>query len=478
MDLCQATTDSGIVTGRHLDDGPRRRQLTSETVRWQTVLSLARRLVRLVSCATAAPAMPAGGGSKSAALLAGREEAFKERAHKERSTVELRNGGGGVAHSLSTPGTNTAPAPKIGTPLEEKQAGNALFAGKEFAAAAKRYSQAIVQLDGEMRCGVWVPASAANKDGDSADILKVCQLNRAACLLHLGDMAGCVRDCSSVLALEPLNVKALFRRAKAGSNMRTDILSVSNAKSDLHMAQLLAPNDRQIAALKAQIEADLPGLEDRLLALHYRDQAFWNVGDTVMVTKKATQKLGGRGSLRPGDVGVIRDVDQELKAGGRVQVQNLKTSECYWYDMEEIGRAYHGAEEVDAGAEPTAPAAAHAHAAAVAAVAGGPEPEAVAEAHSADLQRLEQLETDMRAARAPVAAGPEEEEEEESPAIGSGETDADAERDIDEILAAMAEELGGDLSGLDGVSPPTRGGNPEEEDAGDPITVAELELQS
>ena len=61
-----------------------------------------------------------------------------------------------------------------------------------------------------------------------------------------------------------------------------------------------------------------------------------------MVTKKGRLKLGGRGSLHPGDIGVVRDVDEDLKAGGRVQVQNIKTGDSYWYDMEEICRAFQG----------------------------------------------------------------------------------------------------------------------------------------
>lgn len=278
-------------------------------------------------------------------------------------------------------------------------------------------------------------------------MLKVCRLNRAASCLHLGDMAGAVRDCSDVLRVDPINVKALFRRAKASSNMRTDILSVSNAKQDLQMASIIKPNDPQIEALKAQVEADLPQLEEKLLALHYRDKPFWTVGEQVMVTKKGRMKLGGRGSLQPGDIGIVRDVDVELKAGGRVQVQNIKTADCYWYDMEEICRACFSEEEVDAG-----PAEATAATPRAEAPAGGPSPPSAADKqHHDDLQRLEQLRNDMHSkttaaasaaaaahsAASVGAAGPEEHEDRVC-----AETDEDAERDIDEILAAMQEELG------------------------------------
>jgi len=59
-----------------------------------------------------------------------------------------------------------------------------------------------------------------------------------------------------------------------------------------------------------------------------------------MVRHKAYQKLGGRGSLGPGELGTVLDVDVEMQAGGRVKVQGPRTT--YWYDMEELGGAYEG----------------------------------------------------------------------------------------------------------------------------------------
>jgi hypothetical protein len=442
-----------------------------------------------------------GGGSKSIAFNQGRHEGFKERA-----TAEVRTGGGGVAHTFSVAGSDSrTEAAPVGTPIEEKAAGNASFAERDFVAAEKHYSHAIKQLE------------AGSGGADTAEMLKVCQLNRSACFLHMGDMVGAVRDCSAVLLVEPLNVKALFRRAKASSNMRTDILSVSNAKQDLHMASLIKPGDPQIEALRAQVEADLPQLEEKLLALHYRDTPFWTVGEQVMVTKKGRMKLGGRGCLQAGDTGIVRDVDKDLKAGGRVQVQNIKTGDTYWYDMEEICRAVWSEEEVEYEA-PVAAAAAPPPATAGPEEAEEPEqeaerPSAVAQQHGDDMQRLEQLRSDMQARAAasaeaaapsaaaaaaarPVAAattstgGPEEdadgnsvEEEEEEEEEEEGETDEDAERDIDDILAAMQEELG-DLGGVGlellGRAPEeeAEGGEGEVKVAEDTITDEALEKQS
>lgn len=85
--------------------------------------------------------MPAAGGSKSIAFEKGLAEGLRER-----STTEVRSGGGGVSHTLSVAGTSTEVKEVVGTPTEEKAAGNASFGEKDFATAAKHYSNAIKQL--------------------------------------------------------------------------------------------------------------------------------------------------------------------------------------------------------------------------------------------------------------------------------------------------------------------------------------------
>ena len=217
-----------------------------------------------------------------------------------------------------------------GTVDELWQQGNVLFRQRDYAGAAAHYT-AVLERGGENA----PPASA----------VKTCTLNRAACHLQLGKFNEVVTDCTAVLQREPTNVKALFRRAKALCNLRTDILSVSNAKQDLVVAAMIAPEDRQIRKLKEQVEHDLPLLEQRLLDLQFEDTPFWQVGDRVMVTEKGLRKLGGRGALQAGEVGVVLDVDLDMQAGGRVKVQGPRNS--YWYDMEELMGAYEGQEAVD-----------------------------------------------------------------------------------------------------------------------------------
>jgi hypothetical protein len=53
-----------------------------------------------------------------------------------------------------------------------------------------------------------------------------------------------------------------------------------------------------------------------------------------MVSEKGWSKLGGRGSLRPGEVGTVLDVDVDLQAGGRIKVRapDMRPHDTYWCD--------------------------------------------------------------------------------------------------------------------------------------------------
>ncbi|KAF9265179.1 hypothetical protein L218DRAFT_160232 [Marasmius fiardii PR-910] len=88
---------------------------------------------------------------------------------------------------------------KTGT---EKDKGNAAFKAGDYATAVGHYSAAILN--------------------DRKDF--TLPLNRAAAYLKLGKNEDASRDCSTVLSLNPSNVKALFRRgqARVGLQMLTD----------------------------------------------------------------------------------------------------------------------------------------------------------------------------------------------------------------------------------------------------------------
>eukprot|EP01050_Picozoa_sp_SAG11_P033681 SAG11_NODE_11551_length_753_cov_0.859327_1_plen_159_part_10 len=114
-----------------------------------------------------------------------------------------------------------------------RQTGNGCFREGKFDEAISLYSQALNQLES-------VPA------GDTQKQLQIsCLLNRAACCLKIGGREcheRVVVDCTQVISLEYNNVKALFRRGQAYSEMK----QLNQAKSDLLAAAKLAPRDKAI----------------------------------------------------------------------------------------------------------------------------------------------------------------------------------------------------------------------------------------
>lgn len=81
-------------------------------------------------------------------------------------------------------------------------------------------------------------------------------LNRAICRMKIKDYVGVCEDCNTVLSLEPQNVKALYRRARAilDSNTTmpvdgtTTVEQLAVAIADLKQAASMTPNDADIVA--------------------------------------------------------------------------------------------------------------------------------------------------------------------------------------------------------------------------------------
>uniref|UniRef100_A0A6N2JZR7 peptidylprolyl isomerase n=1 Tax=Salix viminalis TaxID=40686 RepID=A0A6N2JZR7_SALVM len=72
-----------------------------------------------------------------------------------------------------------------------------------------------------------------------------CHLNNAACKLKSGEYLEASRLCTKVLELDPLNVKALFRRSQA--YLKTSELE--KAEADIKKALAIDPNNRQVYKL-------------------------------------------------------------------------------------------------------------------------------------------------------------------------------------------------------------------------------------
>ncbi|XP_068719811.1 peptidyl-prolyl cis-trans isomerase D-like [Montipora capricornis] len=145
-----------------------------------------------------------------------------------------------------------------------KSIGNEQFKAQKYELAKKKYTKTLRYLqhiesdddtessDGEDE------KSKDEKPAGSEEKIKAlsisCYLNRAACKGKLGDHSGTVADCKEVLDLDANNVKALFRRGQANTNMK----DFQQAMSDLQAASKLAPNDKsirnEIARLKKLME--------------------------------------------------------------------------------------------------------------------------------------------------------------------------------------------------------------------------------
>ncbi|XP_027632031.1 sperm-associated antigen 1 [Tupaia chinensis] len=100
-----------------------------------------------------------------------------------------------------SPGPGAPPSAAPVGPAGLKSQGNELFRSGQFAEAARRYSEAIAQLE--------------SAGSESADDLSILYSNRAACYLKEGNCSGCIQDCNRALELHPFSMKPLLRRAMA-----------------------------------------------------------------------------------------------------------------------------------------------------------------------------------------------------------------------------------------------------------------------
>ena len=117
-----------------------------------------------------------------------------------------------------------------GTPLENatnfKEQGNECFGAKKWGDAKEFYSKAVAILATEEgRRAKGLPSVQTDTHEGSSDepaeveaerrLLEVVYVNRAACQLELGNFRSCTLDCAGALRLNPVNVKAYYRSARA-----------------------------------------------------------------------------------------------------------------------------------------------------------------------------------------------------------------------------------------------------------------------
>lgn len=115
---------------------------------------------------------------------------------------------------------------------ELKEAGTALYKAGEFARAGGKYAEALEKLPA-------APASA--EDEESRQKLR---LNLAQCYLKLASFRAAEALCDAVLAADPLNAKATFRRGQA----RLGCDALHDALADFLAACKLDPKSRELRA--------------------------------------------------------------------------------------------------------------------------------------------------------------------------------------------------------------------------------------
>lgn len=124
----------------------------------------------------------------------------------------------------------------------EKSSGNDFFHKGELEEASKAYSKALLAVNQAFR--------EAEEEADLRPLVQEVQipslLNLALCYLKLGrDINNAVLHCSSVLQIEPGNIKALYRRAQAHLHLQ----DFSQCRHDLVSAMNLDPSNASLKEL-------------------------------------------------------------------------------------------------------------------------------------------------------------------------------------------------------------------------------------
>eukprot|EP00408_Alexandrium_pacificum_P068092 CAMPEP_0171180238 /NCGR_PEP_ID=MMETSP0790-20130122/13656_1 /TAXON_ID=2925 /ORGANISM="Alexandrium catenella, Strain OF101" /LENGTH=448 /DNA_ID=CAMNT_0011645169 /DNA_START=27 /DNA_END=1370 /DNA_ORIENTATION=- len=152
-------------------------------------------------------------------------------AQRLRLTVELSSAAGGAGAASSPLGERVAFA------AGRKAAAGELFKGRRFRLALERYDRILALF-------------ASSEDVEAVQQLRcTCELNRAACLLKLDDNAGARAACDRVLADDPDQVKALYRRGSACFALS----DYGSAQKDLAKALRLDPKNAEARSLLLQV---------------------------------------------------------------------------------------------------------------------------------------------------------------------------------------------------------------------------------
>lgn len=141
------------------------------------------------------------------------------------------------------PVSDMSPAEKLAHGQKMREVGTPLLKAGEYEEAAASFEAAVESLSAlhSMMSGSSVAPSAAGVE-EATSALRACLLNLAQCQLKLARWKPAVASCARVLAIDPDNVKATYRRGLA----HTELMEYSAALTDLRAACLLDPKSSEV----------------------------------------------------------------------------------------------------------------------------------------------------------------------------------------------------------------------------------------
>ncbi|MCL7041386.1 hypothetical protein MKW94_030509 [Papaver nudicaule] len=126
-------------------------------------------------------------------------------------------------------------AEKLEACEKKKDEGNKLFKAGKFWCSSMKYEKAV-------KC-VEFDHSFTDEEKARANGLRIsCHLNNAACKLKLRDYVEASKCCTKVLELDPVNVKALYRRSQS----YLETCDLDKAETDIKRALSIHPNNREV----------------------------------------------------------------------------------------------------------------------------------------------------------------------------------------------------------------------------------------
>jgi len=134
---------------------------------------------------------------------------------------------------------------KLSIPYEEKQKGTVCFRKGQIEEASKCFAKALLAFNFLLKDNLLDSQETVEKYVQEIQV--PCLLNLSVCYVALGtNFQNAKIHCTDVLSIQPHNVKALYKRAQA----ETELGEYEQAESDLKKAIELDPGNSSV--LKAQ----------------------------------------------------------------------------------------------------------------------------------------------------------------------------------------------------------------------------------